>query len=638
MKNYERKILQYLNNHSQATAASLSRYLGVSIRTVKNYVRQLNTSYSNIILSSNKGYALNPDFHFDILSEVDTPPIPQTSRERGNYMINQLINSPDNTPVNIYDLCDDMFISLSTCKAELQKVKKRLERFHLSLLIKGDFISAEGTERDKRKILSSVFYDGTLSNFINYDSLQNAFLNIDINLIKRIILDKFRLFHYFINDYSLINLVLHVTITIDRIRNNNISFQICANPSKIPLRDYSLAREIARQLETDFDISFAENEIYELALLISSRATSINYKNITLSNLETFVGEPCIKLVRLLLENIRTYYFIDISEPDFIIRFALHIHNLLIRSENNYLSKNPLCKSIKATCPFIYDVSVSAAQIIKEEADVLINDDEIAYIAFHLGSTLEEQKNLISKLSAVLYCPSYYDMNLKIVERINFLFSENIVLTDIVTEESNLKNLAGIDLIISVLPISGSLSIPHEIVSLTLNERDQQIIKSRISQLQHTRKKHRFEAYLRKLITPELFERKKGVFDKNECISYMTGKLEKAGYVNHTFYKEVKEREELSSTAFGPVAIPHSMRMQAFQTGIHILIPDPPVIWDDNNTVQLILMMCFSKNDRHIFNEIFEPITMILTDTSNIKKLVSCTTYEEFIKSFVSLF
>lgn len=638
MKDYERKIIQYLNNHSQVTAASLSNYLGVSIRSIKNYIRELNTSYPNIIISSNKGYSLCPSSHNNDFKRLETNQIPQTSLERINYITNKLIKSDSKNPVNIYDLCESLFVSLSTCKSDISKAKKIYNKYNLTLHAKGDLLYIEGIEKNKRKLFSSILYDESVSNFINYVSLQAAFPSIDIELIRKIVLSNFKEYHYFISDYSLTNLILHIAICIDRIRDNNTVSSDPITPSTTYLlpHEYEIAKKIAAQLETNFLISFTDAEIYEMALLLISRATNIQYKNVPLTNLEKTVGKDCVKLVQQLCDNIRIFYNIDIDEPEFIIRFTLHIHNLLIRSKNNYFNKNPLCNSIKSTCPFIYDVSVSLAQTIREKTDILINDDEIAYIAFHLGGFLETKRDLESKISTILYCPSYYDMGLRIAKRINQFFSEDILIVNILTEESELTKLAETDLIISILPIDETISVPFEIVTLMINEHDQQLIKNRILKLQSEKKRKRFEVYLKRLIIPDLFERKQGLYDKAECISYMVNKLEAKHYVNPSFHSEILEREQLSTTAFGSVAIPHSMRMHAFKTGISVIISDHPILWDKNH-VQLILMMSFSKDDRYIFNEIFEPLSMILTDQRNIRTLISCLTYDEFIKTLIQL-
>ena len=111
-------------------------------------------------------------------------------------------------------------------------------------------------------------------------------------------------------------------------------------------------------MEDYFHITYSEAEIYELALLLISRATTIDYKRITTANLEDFIGKECFDLVEEMIQSVNAYYYIDMSEPEFLIRFAIHIRNLLQRSKNQQFSKNPLTEEIKTSCPLIYDVSV----------------------------------------------------------------------------------------------------------------------------------------------------------------------------------------------------------------------------------------------------------------------------------------
>lgn len=61
------------------------------------------------------------------------------------------------------------------------------------------------------------------------------------------------------------------------------------------------------------------------------------------------------------------------------------------------------------------------------------------------------------------------------------------------------------------------------------------------------------------------------------------------------------------------------MKMYANKTGINIIISDQPIQWSDKS-VNLVIMMCFNKNERYMFNEIYELITMILSESENVKK------------------
>lgn len=93
----------------------------------------------------------------------------------------------------------------------------------------------------------------------------------------------------------------------------------------------------------------------------------------------------------------------------------------------------------------------------------------------------------------------------------------------------------------------------------------------------------------------------------------------------------------MSSTAFNLFAIPHSMEMHAKKTGLSVLISENDIVWS-NKPIQLVIMLCFKANERQIFNEIFDPITIILSDINNINKLIKCREYNEFIETMVSMY
>lgn len=635
MKPKSLKLIRLLLESQPCTANTLADRMGVSVRSIKNYVHDINEEFPKTIASSREGYILDLEMAKEILKN-DSERVPQTSEERVIFILTQLIDHHQSEPVNVYDLCDEMYISLSTLKNELQKVKRRLSKFDLELISQGDEITIRGLEKNKRKMLSTILYDESNVNFVNLSSLQDAFIDIDIEFIKNTVLEIFEEYHYFINDYSLINLVLHITIAIDRIRNNNFNTQNVDERPEVRLHEYELAQKVAKRMEEHFDIKYSDAEVYEMTLLIISRATTIDYKSINSTNLEEFIGKDCLELVNQLILDINAFYYIDLSEQEFLIRFALHIRNLLVRSKNNYFSKNPLTEGIKTACPLIYDVSVSLAGTIKEKTGVSINDDEIAYIAFHLGSTLEAQKNLTAKITAALYCPNYYDMNLKITDTIKQYFVNDLLITNILTDESEFDKIKETDLIITTIPISKILTTPMIQISLFLTDKDRMTLSDKIEELRKTKKRKEFEGYLRELIIPDFFEKKNGLPTEKECINYMVKKMAKHGYVDNSFKNEILEREKMSSTAFGNFAIPHAMKMYAHKTGMNIIVSDEPILWN-GQSVNLVIMLCFNINERYIFNEIFDPITMILSESENVRKITTSKSYEDFIQNLVNL-
>lgn len=634
--NKKEKLIQMLLKEQPLTSSVLSNQLDVSIRTVKNYIYQINDEYPETISSSRLGYSINKDHAYDVLRDLlsEEKGIPQTSKERIVFLLNKLLKSHQDDLFNIYDISDEIYISPSTIRNELKRVKRKLNKYDIELILKGDSFKIDGLEKNKRKMLSSILYEESDIHFLNLDTLQQSFRNINIDLIKSIILSEFQKYHYFINDYSLSNLVLHLALSIERIRDDNHYIQNNQTINE-DLIEYKLAKDLAFQLENYFQITFSKAEVFEMTLLIASRASSFNYRTMKISDLEEFVGKDCLDLVYSLVDDIKSLYSIDLSDPEFLMRFTLHIYNLIIRSHNNYLSKNPLTKEIKTSYPLIYDMSVTIAKIIIEKTNVHINDDEIAYITFHIGSILETQKSFATKLPIAIFCPNYYDLSYKLIDSIQQYFSNDVIISHVFTNENDLLSIHNIDLIITTVPLNVILETPVFEIKMFLSNQDRYKLSEKIKEININKQKNELRKYLTQLIIPDLFERKEDFKNKNECLSIMVNKLVENKYVETSFYDEIIKREQLSSTAFGNFAIPHSMKMNAYKTGINVMITRKPIKWD-NHSVNLVLMMCFNKNERYIFNNIYDIITTILSESDNVKRIVSSKTYDEFIDNIVN--
>ena len=269
-------------------------------------------------------------------------------------------------------------------------------------------------------------------------------------------------------------------------------------------------------------------------MLILSRASNLDYETITVDNVRAYVGEEIYQLADNIIKDFGSYFYIDLSQPEFFVRFCLHIKNLLIRSSSGYFSKNPLTESIKQNCPLIYDAAVNSARLIREKTGINLNDDEIAYIAFHIGGALELQNTLSNKLSAMIFCPGYYNLNSRISDTIGRLFSDILVISGILTQEEELDKVSS-DFIISTLASDRKISVPIVEVSPILKEQDLELIRSKIEEIRTAKKQNTFREHLSSLIQPELFEICNKAFSKEETIHQMAEKLKQLGYVGDSF-------------------------------------------------------------------------------------------------------
>lgn len=78
------------------------------------------------------------------------------------------------------------------------------------------------------------------------------------------------------------------------------------------------------------------------------------------------------------------------------------------------------------------------------------------------------------------------------------------------------------------------------------------------------------------------------------------------------------------------------MKMHEKKTGISVMICDEQVDWDERK-IDLVLMLCFNINERYLFNELFEPISMILIEPGNMNKVLQARSAKDFIETLSEL-
>lgn len=195
-----------MEQKSWMTAASLSDQMGVSVRTIKNYISDLNSIHASLIESSGSGYRIDKEMAAKLLNETSQH-IPQTNKERSSYVAIRLLRSPE--ALSLFDLCDELYISMSTLRTVMKRTKRMLEQYNLILAASGDNVEIRGEERNRRRMLSSIIFDESQLSFFNMEALQDSFDEIDIDyIIETVNLILFE-HKYFINDFALFNVVLH---------------------------------------------------------------------------------------------------------------------------------------------------------------------------------------------------------------------------------------------------------------------------------------------------------------------------------------------------------------------------------------------------------------------------------------------
>ena len=625
------KLLQYLQkNPGWHTSQELAVEIGVSKRTVKNYVSQLkNSNYT--VESGTKGYKFKSE---NVTStspshEISRENIPSNKEERVNYIINFLVNNV--STVNSYDLAESLFVSETTILQDLKLVRAKVQKFNMELQRSGDYWHLIGNEREKRSLLSSLIYEETTGTFMNRSITQDNFPDINVSALLSVILQNCNSHNLYLNTFDLNNVLLHFAIVIDRLKNGHVMQQDEAAMSKSKSHIDTQAYEIVTNVEKEYGVEFEEPDRKELALILQTSFNG-NFKvddNIT-SDIELLVDD--------LISYVGKAYQIDLNNDNFRERFSLHLDRLIARARSNKIEHNPIIGNIKISSPTIYECAVLMAHRISEKVGVKIEDSEIAYIALHIGNAIAEQMADEQKLSVLVLMPEYYDNSAILSNKLQQQFSNYIYIKGIISDPSKIKNYgSNIDIIIAVNSNYVNPNISTVNISQFLLPEDIQKLNIAITTRQHQVKKNKFQERLLTFFDSNNFIRDTSLNDINKVFDIVSDSFEKQGVVQFDFKQRLYQREKMSSTAFGRIAIPHSLDMSAQKSKGFIIVNPHGIRWSDNNEVYLVIALAIDPNNKQLFREVFDELSDIVTDINNVTELIKCKNYSEFIIKLVEL-
>lgn len=627
METRNKQIIEYLQKNSDRSVDSseLSKYFGVSTRQIRNYIKAINDSDSSQkrILSSSNGYRVNKDYHVIDNDQENTP------QHRRNIMVQMMLTHPEGIKKRV--LIENLHISESTLLNDIKLITNHIGN-ELTIKNTGDGYCMEGSETAKRRLISQTLFEDKNNKSGFSADISNLIDYYDMRRLRQSIVRIIASYNVYANDYCLNNILVHIMIMIERTRTGFIV------PDSVDLTQfkdtlmYNIATDIIMYVSDLYNIQFKDGELFNLIVILENNITRIDYSRVNYSNLGDYIDKEYIELTKQIIVQIEKDYMLDSFDNSFLCLFTIHIQNMLLRCKNGYKIKNPLAGRIKVESPIIYDIAVSIAQMIQERTGVLLNDDEITYISFHIGSYIENSLQNKEKMTATFIYADYYNNYSAVYNRLlwelenELLFKRALSILDFVPEKN--KD----DIIISTSKIDMDNAV---FISPFLSESDFSRIRSKISELNNMRSSLNFKNSINRFISEETFFVDRTFSNKEEAIHVMSQNVLKLGFVKDTFEESVLRREKMSSTDYSTVAIPHSLGKDVIKSFISVSIQNKPMQWSENK-VRLILLLGAASNDTQEYKKLFNNLIFLFLDNICVNELASCKNYDEFIQMIVS--
>lgn len=641
----------YVLEHASSwvSAAKIANMLETGERTVRNYVAEINRGGAMRIESSGEGYRLAAaPSKKDAAQGGQIAEAPSLRRERQNvavarrnYVLSRLINAHEE--ISVFDLADELCISESTLSSSVMpQARKLVEEFGLAIVTHDFQMSLEGSEQSKRKLLGHMAANGADGYFSSTEMLAELFPSYDVQGILTKLVEICQRSELLVNDYALNNLLMHILVIVIRLTSENG----LAEHEDVPAAKEAAerlgqrsavndcARRIARYLEEEFGCSIPAADYQQLVLLIALSAEHFDYSALSLESLEELVGQEFLNTVRNISGETADRYGIPRFDDTILLQLTLHMFNAYQRSTYHVSYPNPLASQIKSDYAPVYDMAVHFAHRFSKAFGCTVDENEIAFVAFHIGAHLERCANVEQKASCVIVVSQYHDFGRQLVDDIAGVLGDEANVVAVMNRDEYLRRMPPCDLVVSTADVPvGTAELV--VIGPILNKRCIQRIHEALSQVVLGRLRGQARKLLRGMLCPELYFRNVNLGDStNAYIDFLGNKCQELGFVGPEYVNDARLREQISSTAFtDTLAVPHSISCYAERSFICVLHNDASIPWGRHN-VRFVLLIGIAEEDMRHFRIAFDIIVETFSSVDKTMGLLQTRTFDEFARAF----
>jgi lichenan operon transcriptional antiterminator len=630
----QRDILIILMKARQPTTSEwIAKELGNSDRTVRTELKKIQNDSISMGFKVNslrgKGYQIQvmdeekyETIQKFILSNYDEISDDFAVQEnRVLFMLQRLLL--DKGFIKLESFTEEMFVSLSTVQNDLKLVKEILKKYQLELINRPHYGSkVEGDEYMKRLCLSNSILKQSNENLSITDDSMELIDYFLLERIKEILIRKVRNFKIDISDISLDNLATHIAIACKRIEKGFYIEHLNQFINEHYPFESIVADEIISQVEHFTGLKFPHGEKdYIIVHLLGTKLLNPN----ELYQFSDF--DEAGAIIQCMLERLRHELNWDFrNDLELIQALTLHIRPAMNRLRYKMNIYNPLLKDIKTKHPVAFEGAVIASKCIEEYLQTEIVEDEIAYIALHIGVALERLKLKKRNIKRVIIvCATGIGSAKLLYYRLKNLFNQEMEVVDTINYYNlSSYDLGSIDMIISTIPIKEDIGVKVQIVNTFLEERDIEQIRNKLlnENLELGKYMHASRIFLQKEFT-----------SKQDILSFLSKELIKQHLVPDHYLDLVLERENAAPTSFGNlVAIPHPITPVTEDTFWTICTLKRPIQWNEQQMVQFIFLLNIKKGSKGDLDKMYQRLIGIIENISLIKRLVECKSPQDLIK------
>ena len=629
-------LLVLLQTDDFLTSSDLAKKLDVSTKTVKREIKELNEQleFKDIHILGKRGAgfklsSVSKDNCQHMLLELRHSKehiLPNFQKERVDWLLDQCAwLTLDNVIINQQDLANQLFVSISTLKNDLEKVKCYLANYQLTLTrYKNVGLHLEGSEQNIRAFIRDRFTRNMTSN----ESPIRLDQSFDTEKLEKILKQLFETYGIYMTDVGFINLVMHLEILIKRVQTSTSLdfYEPTSHAIDQQSAEYQCSKEIVKSLQSIYHINIPKEELYNVYFHLSSQ------KMLRRNQYDT-TNQQILLYKQILLETlakINTLYQYDFTKDQLLIEGLLvHLSSSMKRINYQIFIKNDLLEDIQHSYPFEMQLAQLLANQLMNYFKVDVPINEVGFLALHFCGARERYQKREEQLQVLLVCTTGIGTSILLKTKIQANFSQSIHVVDTVSYYHLEKyDLSGIDLIISTIPLEKQLTqVPSIYVSPLVTEDELQKIKGYVHQKKLP--------LIWNILDANNFWIDVKAESREEAITIIGERFAENLGLNEQIIQEALAREKLGTTEIGNlVAIPHMMSDHLAYSHIAVGVLKEPIKWEYQE-VQLVIFILISTNGQEIIQDIMLELYEQLSSKETVQQIIHSKDFYQFKELFL---
>ena len=612
------------------SGVELAEILSISPRTLRADIATLNEARPGIIISNtHRGYQLDRELYYEFQQyqvDSETHDISQYPENRVGWILRTLLLNSEG--VTMESLEEQFFVSLSTLEQDLAQIKQMIKDYRgLTLKKEQHRLFLEGMEYTKRKLYRDLLMSEVQGEFVNLNRLARLYPTFDLLRVADLFSESLEQNHYSVQQSLLPVLLMHVGISLERVISGQILHQEIGTKIDNESLEWNVASNFLQKAAQELGLTIPQCEIAILARLLE-RYRDLREPQETDTSalpLENFVIEALAEVQSII--NIENY-----RDSEFVRSLCVHLQGLLERIEHDIQVPNALLKDIKQQYPLVFDIAVYLANRLSDTIGVPIREEEVGFIALHLGVSYAQFATM-KKIQVVVVGNINHNLCKLVLEKLNGRFGDRMEIISVCPYFEATTILAcNTDLIISLSPLQHHLPIETVVISPVLNVQEEMMLFKVLNELEKRRMTLTFNMRVEKLIDEEYFYSCLVADTPEAVIKEMVLRLQQGGVVGQSFLESCLQREAFSATSFDfSLAIPHPLVLDSTRSVISIAHLADPIRWGDTK-VELVILLALTDEDQGFMTVFFDWLAYTISNPDRMKKLISLKSRDAFVQ------